>query len=1490
MAHLEIRLFGPLEICLDGDPVTELRSEKALALLTYLAVESNQVHRREKLAGMLWPDYRESSARTNLRRALSDLRKALKDQQARPPYFLTTRQTIQFNSASDAWVDVAAFMSLLGTGPRSSAPVSPSQRDIDQLERAVELYQAPFLAQFSLPDSAGYEEWLLLNRERFQRVALEALHCLAEKYEKKGEVERALHHAWRQLELEPWQENAQRQLMRLLALDGRRDAALAQYESYCQELARELGTEPSQQTRVLYESIREGKWPGRTFVEADLAVRKPLRKLGACPYRGLSAFREQDAPFFYGRERFIVLLRGAVEKGSFSAVIGPSGSGKTSALQAGLLPELRDDDHWLIALCRPGEHPFRSLASSLLSPLSPETISAGTLPTAEDLAADWREGEQTLEYTAGDILDADDAASRLLLVIDQFEELYSLSLEPSQRERFLDFLLSGTDREPTYRPSPVKMLITLRADFMGEALAYRPFADLLQEGSLMLGPMNRDELQKAIVKPAEKQGAAFEQGLVDRLLEDVGEAPGSLPLLEFSLTLLWERAENGWLTHEAYTMLGGVEGALTKYAEGTFLELADEDQERVPHVLTQLVQPVEGLGDTRRIATREEIGEGNWELTRHLADKRLVVTGIDGDGNETAELAHEVLIQKWDRLRDWLAGNRAFRIWQEGLRFALRQWTSSGKDEGALLRGAPLDTAVDWLEERGDELSRLEKEYIRSSRVLHEQRKADKEAQRERQHVAERRARRLLGVLVGVFALVSLFSVFIVKFTLRQRQVTRESYSRSLTMAAREVMQDHNTRLGLSLALAANRVKDPSRESKRVLLEAAYAPGAQWGIRTSTLFGHLVSPVTALDLDPSGQTVLLGLEDGSLIHWHLGSKKELTRLEGHIAQVNDVAFGPYGLMALSCGEDGRVYMWDLSTGKAMMRLVGHSGPVRSVDISPDGQLGVSGGLSGDSIANPGRLILWNLETGKEIQRLEGHTAGVVTARFTPDGTKIVASSGDSQLYMQQDMYAEDEIESYDLALWDVSSGEVIWKRVGSEEDVITLDIHPEGTKILAGSSGGGITIWDVETGKILRTLKGHRGPVNVIAFSPDGQRALSGSRDDNLIMWDLTSGEVLVKFDVHDSDVMGLGVSPDGRSAVSVSFNGEIILLDLWDASEVGRIVSPEKKVYDVALTPDGRFILSISSDESLEMVSGRSTLRMWDLWTGRQVRDHVFSSLSPITQIAVSPDGKTALLAGQSRDVLVWDIEAWEEVGRLKGHSDSVTGIVFTPDGEHALSSSKDGNLIIWDVSDKVFDDILYRGDNPLWSLAVSPDGHRAVTDSGIGSFIFWDLENEKEIRRFVYPLTFGEQGSSDLAFLPDGKTVISCQRDGDVIEWDVETGEPVRKVGEHYSTRTRIVLSPDGRLALTSGDDGTLKLWDLEEGELVRGYEVQGSINDVALAPGGRSAFFGTSEGTIIQWRMSNPSLEELLDWIDENRYLPDLTCDEREKYQVEPLCERP
>jgi hypothetical protein len=331
-------------------------------------------------------------------------------------------------------------------------------------------------------------------------------------------------------------EPTHRALMSCYARSGQRATALRQYEECARVLADELGVEAAEETRELYRRIRDGELVAAIREEG---MERVPRRVGACPYRGLSAFREADAPFFHGREAFTARLVEAVHAQPLvAAVVGSSGSGKSSAVYAGLLPRLREEGGWQIVGFRPGGEPFRALSAALLPAVEPDMAETDRLIQAGRLANALEREEVRLLEVVERALARADAAERQLLLADQFEELYTLCPQAETRCRFIDALLAAVAAPGTRGDSSLVLLVTMRADFMGQALSHRPFADLLQEAALMMGPMTRDELRAAIVEPAAKQGAALEPGLVERLLDDVGEEPGHLPLLEFALTLL----------------------------------------------------------------------------------------------------------------------------------------------------------------------------------------------------------------------------------------------------------------------------------------------------------------------------------------------------------------------------------------------------------------------------------------------------------------------------------------------------------------------------------------------------------------------------------------------------------------------------------------------------------------------------------------------------------------------------------------------------------------------------------------------------------------------------------------------------------------------------------------------------------------------------------------------------------------------------------------
>ncbi|MDZ8264728.1 MAG: hypothetical protein RMY63_41145, partial [Nostoc sp. ChiQUE01b] len=320
---------------------------------------------------------------------------------------------------------------------------------------------------------------------------------------------------------------------------------------------------------------------------------------------------------------------------------------------------------------------------------------------------------------------------------------------------FLDCLLISFQILPSQPQSPIVLIATIRADFLGNALSYRPFADVLQNADIKLGAMNREELSQVIAKPAEKLGVSFEAGLVKRILDAVEDQPGNLPLLEFALTELWKRRTGKQLTHAGYEAIGEVQGALANYADKKYRKLSFTKQEQVQRIFIQLVYPGEKTKDTRKLATKAELGEEKWSSVKQLADARLVVTSQNATGEETVELVHEALIKEWKLLREWIESDRIFRTWQERLRVAMRQWQTRNDDEGTLLRGTLLVEAEEWLQHHPDEISKPEWEFIQSSLALRDRIKRQEEKRLE-QELRQQKAKTRFVITTAFFAITAL--------------------------------------------------------------------------------------------------------------------------------------------------------------------------------------------------------------------------------------------------------------------------------------------------------------------------------------------------------------------------------------------------------------------------------------------------------------------------------------------------------------------------------------------------------------------------------------------------------------------------------------------------------------------------------------------------------------------------------------------------------------
>ncbi|MGW1198490.1 nSTAND1 domain-containing NTPase [Streptomyces sp. NPDC002536] len=1149
-----------------------------------------------------------------------------------------------------------------------------------------------------------------------------------------------------------------------------------------------------------------------------------------CPYPGLTAFAPQDADVYFGRTELVKELQLHVEQGPLVAVFGASGCGKSSLLRAGLLPGLGPQRHPVLLV--PGARPLAALASAVASVVggSPEPLHRRL---AEDPAA--------LGLALGTWLASRPEDERVVLVVDQFEEVFILCEDEGERAAFLG-ALAGLAHAGTPR---IRTVLAVRADFYASCFSHADLVAALRSGVQMpVGPPSREELREIITGPAAAAGVSTEAGLTEAVVAEAAGQPGALPLVAHAMREVWQRRGGRVLRLADYRASGGMQGAVAQTAEHLYTTAPEEQQEVLQALFVRLTALGEGTEDTRRRVDRGELrGLAGPEvldaLLHRLAAARLVV--LDG---ATVEVAHEAVIRAWPRLRRWLTDDRDALRTHRRLTTAARTWEDLGRDPGALYRGTQLATARSWARDRAGALNELESAFLQAG-ITADQRRV-------------RRAQRAIAALSTLLALALISTAVAIWQRSDAVQQRADAEFRSVVAEAdRTRMSDPS--LSAQLALAAHRMRPEDQNVDDTLISTANMPLATplrghsgavyltsfspdghtlatasydrtvrlWDLRDPAgpkplgppLTGHS-SWLTSAVFSPDGKTLASAGDDRSVRLWNVADPAHPTPLGSPLMGGNGtvylVAFSPDGHVLATADEDRTVRLWDLSDRLRPKPLgeplTGHTAQVRSVAISRDGRLLAAGG-------DDDTVLVWNISDPARPERLgpplTGHTGTVHSVAFSPDG-RVLATGSDDKSIRLWDTGDPAHIAPLGTAL--IAHAAPVW----------SVNFGPDGLLLASAGADGTTRLWNVaDPRRILQfgqPLAGSGGGMFTAVFSPDGHSLATGSDDGTALLWSLPA-DTLVG---HTANVAGAAFSPDGHLLVTASDDRTA---RLWDTADPDRpkpagrpLTGHTNYLSGAAWHPNGRILATSGED---------GTARLWNVSDpssptplGKPLTLHTRYS----GPLAFSPNGHVLVTGSDDQSLQLWNIDDPAHptpVGPpLTGHTGYINAIAFSPDASTLATASSDRTVRLWDVDDPTHPELLC---DPLTghtadvrAAAFSPDGHVLATAGNDKAIRLWNVRDPEHPKPLGSPLPGHREPVLSLAFSPDGRTLASSGNDTTVRLWDVShpaDGVPSRQLATGHTASVRtVVFSPDGRHMATASADNTARLWDLDLERSVR------------------------------------------------------------------------
>jgi len=1220
--------------------------------------------------------------------------------------------------------------------------------------------------------------------------------------------------------------------------------------------------------------------PPKPLAAGSQSAPEPGKDSADSPYPGLAAFDEETAQWFHGREqliaRLVTRLRQRLQGLSMVLVVGASGAGKSSVLRAGLIPGLDTgalavpgSERWPRKVMKPGPTPLRELAVRLANRLGGDSV---------EIAEKLRQNPNNAALILRQVLDFDrrrrdgaaadrpepaTEAGRLVLVIDQFEEIFTQCEDGLERQRFVDAICAAADGQPG-APAPALVVLVLRAGFVEHCTAHPALGPALSD-QFIVGPMNIRELREAIEAPARDAGLEVQQGLVESMLTDLEAVtspdgddgavatydPGKLPLLAHALRETWEgreRAERGghWvLTTKAYTAAGGIKGAVAKKADEVYQSF-DADSKRVARILLEHMVSVRAdAEDTRRRMTRAalltEVARSDLPTARQVLDRlereRLVTSDKD-----TVQLAHEALLRHWPALSEWLEEHRDWLRTLQRLSAGAQEWDSGGHHPDLLLRGTQLSAVrAEVTEARRGELGRRENEFLRAS---------------ERRRKRNDRLR--LGVVMALTAaLVAAAGLGFVAKNNSAAAHRQQTIAQARQLAAEaDARRSTDPEVALLLSLAAYRIAPTDTEAVNSLLSS------QTGYFTARL-PNIAGAVNAVAYDPVAPLLAAAGQDNAVTLWstasddtgseNAGTRAPVAMLSGD-APFYAVAFDPTGRLLAAAQQNGTTVLWDVAT-KTRLGTVG-AGPdaVDTLAFSPDGTELATAGYAGT-------VWLWNVSSLKRVAEVGVRNGTISSVAFSPGGDRLAAActDGEVRIWKTADLSARPQ------------------ELVGHTGMVRSVAFNHAGTLLASGGDDTTVRLWDAKSGAALGVLSGSAGPVRAVAFSPDGTELASAGEDDAVRLWDTATRLQIGALTGPANAVAGIAFSPDGHTLAGADTDATVGLWNVAAPQKPGEIATAA-----VAAAPGRAGLLATSGANQqtyLWRTSGHGLYATVGPTGGSATSNAGSSSAASEASglsatgaatagIAFSSDGRRLVTSVAGNGAAVWDVATGRRIRTLTADS-PVDAVAVRPakQGAGDRSGGTDDVIAAGGVNDSIYfwgpgatapswSNALLGG--PITTVAFSPDGTLLAAGSQDGTVLLIRVAvaGGRLSANVVEQLSGSSGAVESVAFSPDGRTLAGGCADGTVRLWD--TRDPNKPAGlttlfGQSQAVVGVAFSSDGSTLASSAADHTIRLWNVADPKAPAALVTLGGPSDptgVAFEPGTGAVAGSAADGTALFW----------------------------------------